>query len=129
MIARIIEKNAKEKLRVGESNPGLPRSVGTSPLTGGYTHHYTNAEEVLARQSRIYMNHMLLNFVLSQSHWQSFWHDIYGLSKMLGDDYMPRYVSCTATEISVNHGHSVSLCTCSIPVNRTHEFSHYFVDE
>ena len=33
-------------LRVGESNPALPRSIWIeeSPLTGGYTDRYTNAQ-------------------------------------------------------------------------------------
>ena len=39
-------KIAKVMLRVGESNPALPRSVWIvgSPLTGGYTDRYTNAD-------------------------------------------------------------------------------------
>ena len=39
-------KKKKLLLRVGESNPALPRSIWIeeSPLTGGYTDRYTNAE-------------------------------------------------------------------------------------
>ena len=42
----ILVNRSKRALRVGESNPGLPRAVCSNGrlLTGGYTDHYTNAD-------------------------------------------------------------------------------------